>query len=229
MKLLLFIHLLFFGDPSRNADPDTLVSCHFSNKPFTEFCDYIYRGSGVRIYYHESWIRGLKVTLDADSISVVSAVKMAVKGTGLEVSAWNHNLVVLKGEALPEGLPRFEMQQVKPDSATPGTSALTRSEERYLTGRKADVTQTLRVGKKGVSIKNSGGDHPWPDHRAANRRGADRRYDVPQGDQCGHGHRPERFFKLGAQTRQLYRCFCLHGDGDQEMFPRSPFRRGIQP
>jgi len=155
MKLLLLIHLIFFGYPPQDKGPDTLISCHVKELPFTEFCDYIYNQAGVRIYFQESWVKGLKVTLEADSITILSAAKKALAGTGLEVSVWNHDLIVMPGEILPEGLPRFEMNQVQPDSSGKGTRALTQSEERYLTGRKADVIQTIRVGKKGVAGSNS--------------------------------------------------------------------------
>ncbi|MDP1621304.1 MAG: carboxypeptidase-like regulatory domain-containing protein [Bacteroidales bacterium] len=155
MKLLLFIHLLFFGSPTPDKGPDTLVSCHFNALPFTQFCEDIYHRSGVRIYFRESWVQGLTVTIDADSISVLSATERALNGTGLEVSVWNDNLVVMPGETLPRGLPHFEIQTLQPDSAVKGTRELTRSEERYITGRKADAMQTLRVGKKGLASRGS--------------------------------------------------------------------------
>jgi len=155
MKLLLFIHLIVFGYPAQDRGPDTLVSFHFNELPFTEFCDYIYHESRVRIYFHESWVEGLKVTIDADNISVISATEMALNGTGLKVSVWNDDLVVMPGEILPEGLPRFENQQLQSDSSTLGIRALTQSEERYLTGRKPDVMQTIRVGKKGLAGSGS--------------------------------------------------------------------------
>ncbi|MCX6249567.1 MAG: carboxypeptidase-like regulatory domain-containing protein [Bacteroidetes bacterium] len=151
MKLLLIIHLLFFSNPVRDKGPDTLVSCHFRELPFMEFCDSIYHESGVRIYYQISWVQGIRVTIDTDNISVKLATEMALKGTGLEVSAWNDDLVVMPGEKLPAGLPRFKIQQSPSDSSAPSARALTESEERYLTGRKADVLQTLRVGRKGLS------------------------------------------------------------------------------
>jgi hypothetical protein len=147
--------MLFFGYPTQDKGPDTLVSCHFEELPFTGFCDYIYHETGVKIYFRESWIQGLKVNIDADNISVISATKMALKGTGLEVSAWNDNLVVLPGEKLPERLPRFEIQQLQSDSSALGSKTLTQSEERYLTGRKADVVQIIRVGKKGLAVSGS--------------------------------------------------------------------------
>jgi len=154
-QLQLIISLLFLGCPAPDKGPDTLVSCHLQRVPFTEFCDYIHRESGVRTYFLDSWVQGIVVTLDADSISVKSAVEMALEGTGFVVSVWNDNLVVLPGEQLPEELPRFEMQQEPSDSSSSGTRTLTRSEERYLMGRKVDVIQTLQVGKKGAAGSGS--------------------------------------------------------------------------
>ncbi len=155
MIKLLLIHLLFFSSSVKEKIPDTLISCHYTNLPFTEFCNYIFSESGVRIYYRDSWVNGLKVTVDADNISVVSATESALNGTGLKVSVWNGDLVVMPGEVLPAELPSFEIQHLKPDSSAPGIKALTRSEERYLTGRKADVIQTLQIGRKGLTIKGS--------------------------------------------------------------------------
>jgi hypothetical protein len=154
MKLLMFIHLLFFTCPAQDKGPDTLLSFHFKDVPFTEFCDYIYSESGVRIYFQESRVNGLKVTINADHISVKAAAEMALNGTGLEVSAWNGNLVVMPGEMLPQKLPRFEMQQWRPGNSAQDR-LLTRSEESYLKGRKAEVLQTLIVGKKGGAGSNS--------------------------------------------------------------------------
>ncbi|NQV03619.1 MAG: TonB-dependent receptor, partial [Bacteroidia bacterium] len=111
--------------------------------------------SGVRIYFHESWVQGIKVTIDADNISVLSATEIALIGTGLKLSVWNDHLVVMPGEILPARLPRFEIQQLQSDSSSPGIKELTQSEERYLIGRKADVMQTIRVGKKGVAGSGS--------------------------------------------------------------------------
>ncbi len=151
MKILLFIHLLTFSFSAPDKGTDTLVSCHFREMPFAEFCDFLYRESGVRVYFQESWVNGIKVTMDADKISVFSAVEMSLTGTKLAVSEWNGNLVVLPGEKLPPGLPVFETQQPLSDTSAKEGKALTQSEERYLTGRKADAMQILRVGKKGYT------------------------------------------------------------------------------
>jgi hypothetical protein len=150
MKVLLFISLLFLGNPVLAGTSDTLVSCHLRDVMFTDFCSYIYDVSGVRIFYNDPWVKDIKVTIDADSISVISATRIALNGTGLGVSAWNNDLVIMPGEPLPESLPRFETQQLQADTTALGAKTLTQSEERYLTGRKADALPTLRIGKKGV-------------------------------------------------------------------------------
>lgn len=154
-RLLLFINLFFTSYPAPATRPDTLISCHFSKLPFPEFCEYIYRESGVKVYYQESWVEGLTVTIDADDISVKSAAELALKGTSLQVSTWNNDLVLLPGEKLLPELPRFETGQEQDNTLATGEKSLTQSEERYMTGRKADVTQTMQIGKKGLNRTKS--------------------------------------------------------------------------
>ncbi len=155
MKILLLIHLLFAGFYTHGSDSDTLISCHFNQTPFTEFCQEIYRQTGKKIYYQDAWVHDIRVTMNEEGITVLSAVEMALLGTNLTVSAWNDGLVILPGEGLPDRLPYFKTQLVSSDSATEENKVLTQSEERYLIGRKADVLQTLQVGKKGITGKNS--------------------------------------------------------------------------
>jgi len=151
IRILLFVNLLFTGYSAPASGPDTLISCHFSNLPFPAFSEHIYRETGIKIYFRESWISELKVTLDVDRISVISAVERALEGTGLEVSLWNNDLVLLPGEKLISELPRFETVHVPSDTTSSIDKTLTRSEERYLTGRKADVTETMQIGKRELS------------------------------------------------------------------------------
>jgi hypothetical protein len=150
-NLLLLIHLLFAPGPVPAPAPDTLISCHISNMSFPEFCVLIERESGIKIYYRESWVKGLTVTIDTDRVGVRSAIETALKGTGLEVSAWNDGLVILPREKLLQKLPDYgSVQALAVFEDTTGKS-LTQSEERYLVGRKADVAQVIRIGKKGAA------------------------------------------------------------------------------
>ena len=155
MKVLLFIYLLLFSVSVsvrvHGQGPDRVISCRVNNLPFDNFCKYLETKSGVKTYYDKSWSRDIKVTIETDSITILSAMKRALTGTRLEVSVWNNNIVVMPGEILPETLPGFEEQQVSADTSTTGAKGRTQSEERYITGRKAEIIQTIRIGKKGLA------------------------------------------------------------------------------
>lgn len=153
-KLLLFLILIIYAFPAKASDPDTLISCHFNGIGFLEFSDEIYNISQVKIYFEESWVQGLEVTIQSDQITVKDAVELALFGTSLEVSVWNKQLLILPGEKLPESLPEY-LIHIKTDTIENIDNALTQSEQRYLTGRKADVTQTIRIGRKGLAGSNS--------------------------------------------------------------------------
>jgi hypothetical protein len=151
MKFILLLHIFFFGPATPDIGPDSLLSCQIKDMPFSGFCDFIYKESGVRIYYHDAWVTGLTVTIDAEQVSVKSAVEMALRGTGLMVSVWNDHLLILPGEKLPEKLPLLESKEMASDMTGPDGQAITRSEERYLHGRRADVPITIQVGRKGAA------------------------------------------------------------------------------
>ena len=92
MKLLLLIHLFLLGHPAPGKGPGTVVSFHVKEISFSSFCDSLYRKSGVTVYYQEAWVRQVRVTLDTEQITVVSAVEKALKGTSLRVSVWNNKV-----------------------------------------------------------------------------------------------------------------------------------------
>jgi hypothetical protein len=155
MKLLLYIHLILIGQPSFEGNPDTLVSCHFDQVPFTLFCEFIREETGVMIYFKEQWIEDLTITIHEDNISVKEATEIVLQNSGLHVSTWNGNLVILPNEKLPDKLPRFEVEQESADTSGVSAEVLTESERRYLIGRKPDVTEVLRIGKKGAAPGNT--------------------------------------------------------------------------
>ncbi len=148
MKTILFISQFVLSLlTGRSAGPDQIISCHYQEVKFTEFCSDIRERTDVTVYYEESWTDNLRVTLQEDSISVRSALERAVAGTDLHISIWHGNLLVLKSKQLITALPVYEkvaIAEVTEESA----SGLTESEERYLMGRKAGSTEIIKVGKK---------------------------------------------------------------------------------
>lgn len=153
MRLILVLQLLILGYSTRASGPDSTIACHLHQQPFTEFCQLVYQETGVTIYYDSTWVKQLKVSLDTGQRSVLSATRMVLRGTGLNASAWNGQIVLLPREVLPERLPPYEAQMVVQDTNRKSDKTITHSEERYITGRRADVLQTLRVGKQGQLAK----------------------------------------------------------------------------
>ena len=147
---LLLILMLLFVSPLQAQGPDKVMSCHVRNVPFTEFCEVVLRETGVRIFYREDWINKLNVTLDADSITARAALRTVLEGTDMRVSAWNGDLVIIPGARLLAELPAYE-PAVKPAGGEGRQEkAITESEQRYITGRKPGVTQTITIGRSGT-------------------------------------------------------------------------------
>ena len=128
-----------------------LIHVRFENLPATAVCDSLSRLSGIRVFCNPDWLGVRKVTIIADSISVADAFAKVIEDTGLTISNWQGNLVILPGVGLPAGLPKYTTKVPAADTSAPDNNAVTESEEKYLTGRRADVMQTLRIGKSGGS------------------------------------------------------------------------------
>jgi len=148
LTILLFLLLSIAVSAQRNA---TRVAVHVKDVPFEEFCRLIHDQATVKVFYDPEWVVNLKVTMDKDSITALLAVTEALKGTRLEVSAWHGNLLILPGEQLLTDLPSYIQKVQKTEASDSGSRMLTESEERYITGRKADAIQTIRVGRKGAN------------------------------------------------------------------------------
>jgi len=154
-KILTSIVIIFFSVAVSAQQHGNSIALHVKNISFGEFCSKVNHLSNVRVYYLEKWVPQLVVTMDAESITPIKAVTEALKGTELVVSEWHANLVVLPGVKLITELPSYAIKQNKDIPSDTASRSLTESEERYITGRKADVLQTLRIGRKGAAISGS--------------------------------------------------------------------------
>lgn len=151
----LLILMILLCSSALAKGPDQRLNWHLKNVGFTEFCKQVYLQSAVKVYYHDQWVGKIIVTLDADSLTVKEAVALAVKGTGLIVSVWNNNLILLPGDKIPDALPQFRIKSRQADTTSEREKTVTESEERYITGRKSDVTQTIHIGKPGLTSRSS--------------------------------------------------------------------------
>jgi hypothetical protein len=135
--------------------PGKVMSCHFRDVPFAEFCESVYLQTGVSVYYKEEWVKNLFVTIESDSITVSSAVRKALAGTELEVSAWHSHLALLPDAELLAELPSYEQVVVVTNPVAQKKELITESEQRYITSRKPGVIRTITIGRRGVITGNS--------------------------------------------------------------------------
>lgn len=149
MKHPVLLALLLFLSGLAAMAQNTVVRIHAKDISFSRLCDSIRLKSGSRVYYSDKWTRDLKADVSEDSIQPLRLLEQVLKGTNLKVSAWNNDFVILPGVQLPSALPDYGRSSSHMDSSAVSGNALTGSEEKYLTGRKADVPQIIRVGKKG--------------------------------------------------------------------------------
>jgi hypothetical protein len=146
---LLIISLLLLANHVSAQNLQHLISCHFYDASFGEFSKSVTQQSGVNIFYQPEWTDSLKITIDVDQIPVKDAITLALQHSALQVSAWNGSIVLLPGEKLLDTLPSFERNKINTDSLNEENKELTDAEERYLTGRMADVIETVQVGTVG--------------------------------------------------------------------------------
>jgi hypothetical protein len=147
----IFILICCFAHPAKATGngPDTAVSVRLTNATFDALADLIFREAHVRIYYQESWVKDLIININEEKITARAAVQAALKNTNLNVSDWNGGLILTPGEGLPTSLPEYEKTLLPAPGSAREDQSLTQSEARYLTGRKADVTQSVRIGNNG--------------------------------------------------------------------------------
>lgn len=151
-KAYLVILLLVFSVAVCAQRTAGVASFHVKSVSFSEFCKLLTQQNSLKVFYDEKWTKDLKVSIDSDSIMPEMAVREALAGTDLEVSYWHGNLVILPSEKLLTSLPSFELKKEHNLLVDSASEMLTKAEERYLTGRKADVPQSIRIGTKGGSI-----------------------------------------------------------------------------
>ncbi len=147
---LLLISMLLVVCPLQAQGPDKVMACHVRNVSFTEFCEVVLCETGVKIFYREDWIKELRITLDEDSITARSALRTALEGTDLRVSAWHNDLVIIPGVRLYTALPGYEPAVITSEIDVRKQQAVTESEKRYITGRKPGVTRTVTIGRAGT-------------------------------------------------------------------------------
>jgi hypothetical protein len=149
IKLIFLLHLFLSPLPPDTSGQEIKVSCHYNNVRFSEFCIALTAQTGVKIFYKEEWVKDLIISIDVDSVSMVDVVNQALISSHFKASVWHNHIVIMRDYQLPDGLPAFESPSIATDTAKNAEKSITLSEERYLTGRKSDVTRATGIGVQG--------------------------------------------------------------------------------
>jgi len=129
-----------------------VLSFHYNDIPFTEFSDDIYKRTGIKIWYRDDWVKNMKVTINADDLSVEKAVRQVLRGSDLKVAVWNNDIILTQSKELLNKLPDYQQSGIALTDTTEKEKKITETEERYLTGRKSAVTESLSIGRSGGKI-----------------------------------------------------------------------------
>ena len=146
VKILIIILLWAITLPSFSQQPVSTFSCHVHNISFADFAKVIYDKTGSQVFYKDEWVRDITVTIEKDSISVQDALVTAMGNSGLRTSEWNGHYIILPGEELISRLPEWPPPDISTDSSI--QENLPGEERSYLEGRRADLLNSITIGKK---------------------------------------------------------------------------------
>ena len=125
-------------------------SGNFQDVPFQEFVTRVEEQCGVTFYYLDTWIRGIRVTVSGENISLERSLERILLPAGLYYHMEsNRRIYLTQQQALVSRLPDYSGERdVSGLSGEEGSGSATSAEQRYIDGRKAGMLETLRVGTR---------------------------------------------------------------------------------
>lgn len=141
--------------PLTGQEPDPVFTGEFRDEPFIRFVAEVERQTGARFYFRESWIRGLRVTLDGAEHRLTESLDQILGHTGLNYYLDEGLRVYLTDRRrLVTTLPDYTLEGsagvVYQRKAEETASSLAR---KYLAGRSEKLPERISVGS------NQSGQH----------------------------------------------------------------------
>ncbi|RLD61700.1 MAG: hypothetical protein DRJ01_07450 [Bacteroidetes bacterium] len=148
LKFILLINLIFVGNIPEKGNPNQIISCHYSNVQFVDFCDEIETKTGINIYYKKEWVNNIVVNIEKDSITITSALNIVLKSTDLKAYNWHNSVVITKGQELIDSLPQYTYADKKEE--------LTIKEDKneFIKTKSANVLTEIVIGNKKNRVNN---------------------------------------------------------------------------
>lgn len=151
---LLIALALLLSFPSLWGQGDDLqFSGDFKDLPFGEFVDAVEKQTGLSFYYMEPWVRGIRVTVSGEHISLRQTLERTLLPAGLYFyMEGNKHIYLTQQQPLISTLPDYSGDENGTERALEeGGDGPTSTEQRYIDGRKAGILETIRVGTTGRS------------------------------------------------------------------------------
>ncbi|MCK5134489.1 MAG: TonB-dependent receptor [Bacteroidales bacterium] len=150
---VLLIFISFFQ--LEGQETDVLFSGDFNDVPFIEFVEQVEKQTGTTFYFLNDWVRGIRVTISGEEISLQRTLDRTLLPTGITYFLDKHQQVFLSNKVpIVTSLPEYSGVNDNLFEAMDaiGESELTSTEKKYIEGRRAGMLETLRVGSsEGVS------------------------------------------------------------------------------
>ena len=139
--------LLFFPASLQAQDPDIIFKGTYQDVPFGDFVREVEQQTGVRFFYLENWIKGIRVTASGEELSLRRTLDKTLLPSGLYYHLEGGRLIYLSNrQALVHHLPEYSGSGGPTGLPEEDSRGLTSTEQRYIDGRKAGRLETLTVG-----------------------------------------------------------------------------------
>ncbi len=149
VSLICMVFLINLFQKVESQENVPVFSGYFEEVPFSEFAESIKAQTGVTIYYRESWVRDLKVTVEGSGLSLLSTLEALLQPAGLNyfLDEWNH-LFLTDTTSLLSRLPDYITTSDTEISGSPESdlTSLTSAEQNYINGRRVLMPETIHVG-----------------------------------------------------------------------------------
>ncbi len=155
MNNLIYILCFTLGFLLQDPISEKAITCNVVEISFEEFTKIVYSQTQVKIFFDNQRMKGVRVTLQANKMNLISACETILKNTDFEVSEWNDCLVIIQRDKLISSLPNFNQNNIYSDSIDHSVEKFTESELKYAQGHKTDILKTYEVGVNGSGSKSN--------------------------------------------------------------------------
>lgn len=130
-------------------EKDQVISGNFKDVPFPEFADSIQKQSGLRFYYKDRWVRGIRVSASGDELSLDRILDKTLSPAGIRHYQDEFgNIYLTDGLSLKPELPDYSKggNALEEADSLPAVQTPTGAEKRYLEGHRSAQMETIVVG-----------------------------------------------------------------------------------